>query len=70
MVNLWGARKAPFAHEHATRTALAGDVCLTSRQIANRGGSWRAVMDLLANGELEIVGVTARAQVLFKRTGG
>lgn len=68
MIDLWTRRKSPFAQQHATRVACAGGRRLTSRQIANAGGSWRAVMDLLANGELEIVGTTARAQVLYKRT--
>lgn len=68
MIDLWTRSRSPFAREQAVRRALApAGVQLTSRQLANRGASWRTVMDLLASGEVEIVGVTARAQVLYQR---
>lgn len=46
-------------------TALAAGVPMTSRQLANRGSSWRTVMDMLAEGEIVLVRSNGRAQVLY-----
>lgn len=67
MVDLWTRRKAPFAHEQAARVALANGR-RTMPQLLARGASWRAVMDLLASGELTIVGSDSRARVIYERT--
>lgn len=68
MVNLWTRSKAPFAHEQAARKALANGRRLTMPQLLVRGASWRAVMDLLAAGEVSIVGANDRARVIYERT--
>lgn len=46
-------------------SALAGGAQMTSRQLANRGSSWRTVMDMLAEGEIILVRSNERAQVLY-----
>lgn len=41
---------------------------MTFRRLAVRGVSWRAVMDLLADGEVSIAGSDRRARVIYERT--
>lgn len=65
MIDMWSRSRAPFARQQAARVALANGRPLTSRQLAARGSSWRAVMDLLADREIVLAGSNERAQVLY-----
>lgn len=40
---------------------------MTFPRLQARGVSWRAVMDLLADGEVDIVGSDSRARVIYER---